>query len=394
MKKFTLFTTLFLAIFCLGKIHAQKVAIIGYNGDSSNGDDGFSIVALETISGGTHIYFTDKEYVGGNAFNADEGVWRYTVPTGGLSLGDVVVFNESSSNTITMICNIGGTDISGETAATCGQFSQRSGSISYASTTAEAIYAYADNNNDPSSGVTEIYAALITSGAITDVGTNPTVDFPNAVIVDGLNNSVTIDYIDFKNSLRSSVGGSKASIISALEGASSNYNQGTGYTALSRVPFTAPSNPVLTMTGPSSPVTEDGAANLTYTFTLTPAPSGNVTVNFNVGGTASSSTDYSPSGSASFGASSGTIVVGTSGQAILTINPSADTDLEPNETVIITPTSGTGYDLGASSATGTITNDDKLTPSCPWVAITGANHDGADGFSFVALDDLTAGQVV
>ncbi len=386
MKKFTLFTTLFLAVFCLGKIHAQKVAIIGYNGSSP---DGISIVALETISAGTKIYFTDKPYLGGGNFGTGETSWSYTVPSGGLSLGDVVVFSETSSNTMTLTCNISGTD---QANASCGSFGDLFGSsLSYSGSGLDNIFAYRDTDSNPENGVSEIYAVFAINGSIG--GEDPTPFSANAVVVHNLTTNSAINHFDFINSLRSSVGSSKASIIAAVEDPS-NYNKSTGNTTLSRVPFTVPSNPVLTMTGPASPVAEDGAANLTYTFTLTPAPSGNVTVNFNVGGTASSSTDYSPSGSATFGASSGTIVVGNSGQAILTINPTVDTDLEPDETVIITPTSGTGYDLGASSATGIITNDDVLTPSCPWVAITGANHDGADGFSFVALDDLTAGQVV
>ncbi|MCB0651638.1 MAG: HYR domain-containing protein, partial [Saprospiraceae bacterium] len=386
MQKITLFIIMFLAFW--GTIHAQKVAIIGYNGTTN---DGYSIVALETIPGGTTIYFTDKPYLGSGSFGINEGAWAYTTPAGGLSLGDVVVFTESSTNNMTMICNIGGTDGSG---ATCGTWGSLNGDVSLASTSAETIYAYADNNNDPSSGVTEIYAALITSGAIgSDGATNPLGEFPNAVIVDNLNSDITIDYIDFKNSLRSSVGASKASIIAALEGPASNYNQGTGNTALSRVPFTAPSNPVLTMTGPTnSPVIEDNGPNLSFVFTLTPAPSSNVTINFSVGGTASFPSDYTASGGTISGAT-GTIVISTSGTATLTLNPVEDSVLEPYETVTITPTTGTGYDLGGGGATGTIANDDKLV-SCPLVAITGVNHTDADGFSFVALTDLSAGSFV
>jgi hypothetical protein len=394
MKKITLFTTLFLAVFCLGtKIQAQKVAIIGYNGITT---DGISIVALENIPANTVIRFTDKPYLGGGSFGINESVWSYTTPSpNGLSIGDVVVFNEAAGgNQMEMACNLNGNPLSG---GSCGTASPATGSLSYAST-GETVYAYEDTDNDPSSGVTAIYAALTTNGAFSD--SNPATLSPNVVIVDAPNGG----HVDFKNSLRSSVGVSKATIIAALTGPNTNYNEGTSYIALSTTPFSAPSNPVLTMTGPSNPVAEDGTANLEYTFTLTPAPTSNVTVNFkidliyynidNLLGNAFFSSDYTLSGEASFSSFSytGTIVIPTSGSATLTIDPIADGTLEPNETVTISPLAGTGYDLGGGGATGTIVNDDILSPSCPWVAITGMNHTDADGFSFVALDDIPAFQ--
>ena len=44
----------------------------------------------------------------------------------------------------------------------------------------------------------------------------------------------------------------------------------------------------------------------------------------------------------------------------MTVDPTADTTVEPDETVILTVAAGTGYNVAAvnSSATGTITNDD------------------------------------
>ena len=44
----------------------------------------------------------------------------------------------------------------------------------------------------------------------------------------------------------------------------------------------------------------------------------------------------------------------------MTVDPTADNTVEPDETVILTVTAGTGYNVGAPSvATGTITNDDS-----------------------------------
>ena len=110
---------------------------------------------------------------------------------------------------------------------------------------------------------------------------------------------------------------------------------------------------------PSS-VAEDGATNLVYTFTRTGSTTNPLTVNFSVSGTASFTTDYTQSGAASFNSSAGTVTIGAGNStATVTVDPAVDSALELGETVILTVTSGTGYNIGSpSAATGTITNDD------------------------------------
>src|SRR5690349_23567273 len=111
---------------------------------------------------------------------------------------------------------------------------------------------------------------------------------------------------------------------------------------------------------PSS-VLEDGPTNLVYTFTRDGSTANAMTVNFSVGGTASfTEPDYTQTGAATFTASSGTVVIPSgSATATVTIDPSADLTVEPDETVVLTVTSGTGYSVGSPSvASGTITNDD------------------------------------
>ncbi|WP_216362276.1 Calx-beta domain-containing protein [Microcystis aeruginosa] len=104
---------------------------------------------------------------------------------------------------------------------------------------------------------------------------------------------------------------------------------------------------------PSS-VTEDGTSNLVYTFTRTGVTTNALTVNYTLGGTATLNTDYTRTGTnntVTFAAGSST--------AKVTIDPTADTTVEPNETVILTLAAGTGYTIGTATAvTGTITNDD------------------------------------
>jgi hypothetical protein len=119
--------------------------------------------------------------------------------------------------------------------------------------------------------------------------------------------------------------------------------------------------PQVTLAVSPASVLEDGATNLSYTFTRTGSTANAMTVNFSVGGTASfTQPDYSQSGAATFTATSGTVVIPSgSSTATVTIDPSADTTVEPDETVVLTVTSGSGYSVGSSSsATGTIVNDD------------------------------------
>lgn len=135
--------------------------------------------------------------------------------------------------------------------------------------------------------------------------------------------------------------------------------------------------PSVSVTVSPASVLEDGASNLVYTFTRNPSSSSALTVNFNVGGTATFNTDYTQSGAATFNGSSGTISIPANATtASVTINPTADTDKEPDETVQLTVTSGTGYSVGTpSSATGAVTADDGVISGIvnEYAAISGVN---------------------
>ncbi len=125
-------------------------------------------------------------------------------------------------------------------------------------------------------------------------------------------------------------------------------------------------------------VAEDGATNLVYTFTRTGSTANAMTVNFNVGGTASfTEPDYTQTGAATFTATNGTVVIQSGAStATVTVDPSADATVEPNETVDLTVASGVGYTVGVpSSASGTITNDD--TDVTVAVAPGSVSEDGA-----------------
>jgi Ca2+-binding RTX toxin-like protein len=147
-------------------------------------------------------------------------------------------------------------------------------------------------------------------------------------------------------------------------------------------------------------VEEDGAPNLVYTFTRNGVTTGPLTVNFTVGGTAlfanDASTDYTQTGAATFTPTSGTVTFGAGNTtAMVTVNPSTDTVVEPNETVILTLTSGTGYNVAApSAATGTITNDDADVSLA--VSPSSVDEDGATNlvYTFTRTGDTTGTLVV
>jgi hypothetical protein len=119
----------------------------------------------------------------------------------------------------------------------------------------------------------------------------------------------------------------------------------------------SPTLPSITLAVSPASVTEDGTTNLVYTFTRTGVTTDALTVNYTVEGTATNGTDYtSIPTSVTFAAGSDT--------ATVTIDPTADTTVESDETVILTLASGTGYTVGTPDAvTGTINNDDSTVTS-------------------------------
>ncbi len=117
----------------------------------------------------------------------------------------------------------------------------------------------------------------------------------------------------------------------------------------------------ITLAVSPSSVNEDGTTNLVYTFTRTGATTDALTVNYTVGGTATFNTDYTQTGAASFNATTGTVTFAAgSATATVTIDPTTDTTVEPDETVALTLASGTGYAIGTTEAVvGIITDNDN-----------------------------------
>ncbi|NCQ98260.1 MAG: hypothetical protein GPJ28_02480 [Microcystis aeruginosa L211-11] len=137
------------------------------------------------------------------------------------------------------------------------------------------------------------------------------------------------------------------------------YTVGTPNTATGTITNDDVTLPSITLAVSPSSVTEDGTANLVYTFTRSGVLTNALTVNYTLGGTATLNTDYTRTGTnntVTFAAGSST--------ATVTVDPTADTTVESNETVALTLATGTGYTVGTPNAvTGTILNDDVTLPS-------------------------------
>lgn len=137
-------------------------------------------------------------------------------------------------------------------------------------------------------------------------------------------------------------------------------------------PFTLTVSPppsVSISVAPAS-VSEDGATNLVFTVTRSLNLSSPTAVNITTGGTATSGTDYTG------GVATVTIPAGAT-TATIVIDPTADSQVEADETVILTVAAGSGYTVGTpASATGTILNDDVPSASIT-VSPAAVAEDGA-----------------
>lgn len=381
-------------LFAVGLGYSQKVAVIGIN---HTGTDGFSFVATQDLAAGEVIYFTENEYNDAtNTFiDTSEAVVQFTAGSTILK-GNVVFVNElATANTFSVTCTGGGS---------CGTAVQSGAGPFALGTGGESLYAYTDSDSNPLNGITTIYSVLytgyfeganvITGGDIV-ASQNPVFDFPNAIVIDGFPSSPAPDRTEFIPTAPARTNVSKV----VLENPS-NYVHAQTSSALSTIFFTnlnlVAADPVVSVTASPLTVNENSGTGMVYTFSLSATATSNLTINFSVGGSATFGSDYSQSGAASFNASAGSVtILNGSSTATITLTPTGDSTLEANESILLTLTGGSGYVAGSpGSATTTINNDDTLAIT-PIVAVTGVNHSTtADGFSFVALQDIAPGTVV
>lgn len=389
--KQSLLIILMLLICSIG--YAQKVAVIGLNHEDA---DGFSFVVIEDLPNGEVIYFTENEYDNVlNVFNGTntEAIVKFTF-TSAVAKGNVVYVEETgpTTNLFTVSCTGG---------STCGTAVRVTGTGPFAiGQGGESFYAYSDTDDNPNNGLTTIHSVLYTGfsegenffpGGHIIASQDPRPDYPNAIVVDGFP-AVAVgashNRVEFTPTAQARTNVTKV----ILENVN-NYLHGQPNQPLSTIFFSnlnlASANPTVTVTASPSSVNENSGTGMVYSFNLSTNTPSDITINFSVGGTATFGSDYTQSGATTFSGSAGTVVIsGGSNSATVTITPIGDTDLEPNETIILTITSGSGYEAASpSTSIATIVNDDSIVMN-PLVAITGLNHLDPDGFSFVAIIDI------
>jgi len=160
---------------------------------------------------------------------------------------------------------------------------------------------------------------------------------------------------------------------------------GTGYTV--GAPASATGNilnddvPTASIAVAPASVAENSGSALVYTVTLNQASFSALSVNYTVGGTATSGTDYAA-------VTSPLVIPAGNTTGTITVNPTADATIETDETVSLTLAAGTGYTVGVpTSATGTILNDDLPTLTINDVTLAEGNAGTTNATFTVSLSE-------
>ncbi|MFM6652434.1 MAG: beta strand repeat-containing protein, partial [Dolichospermum sp.] len=353
-------------------------------------------VAL-TLASGTGYNIGTTTAVTGTILDNDTIVTLAVSPTsvtedGTTNLIYTFTRNGITSNALTVNYTIGGTATNGN------DYSSIGSSVTFAagsSTATVTVDPTSDTTGEADETVTLTLASgtgytIGTSGAVTGTITNddlPTITLavsPTSVTEDGTSNLIYtfsrtgstantllvnytiggtatngIDYSTIGTSVTFAAGSSTATVtvdpstdttpedhetVSLTLAAGTGYNIGTTTAVTGTI---LDNDTIVTLAVAPASVTEDGTTNLVYTFTRNGFTSNALTVNFTIGGTAINGNDYSSIGSSvTFAAGSST--------ATVTVDPTADTAAEIDETIILTLASGTGYTIGTTSGvTGT-----------------------------------------
>ena len=132
----------------------------------------------------------------------------------------------------------------------------------------------------------------------------------------------------------------------------------------------------------------EGSGTQNVAVSLAPAPVAAVTVNYALSGTATRGSDYDISGVTS---ANGSVQVGTSGSAVIPVAITDDTAAEGSETVTLTLSAGTGYDVGKTRPAHvlTITDDDTAGVTVSESARTVAEAAGTATYTVVLNSEPT-----
>ena len=133
--------------------------------------------------------------------------------------------------------------------------------------------------------------------------------------------------------------------------------------------------PEITFASISGSVGEDAGTHSVAVNLSPAAPSGGLTLNYGLGGTAARNTDYTSSGTVSVTAGATSVNI-----PVVITDDSAD---EEDETIILTLQSGTGYTVG-SADTHTLTITDNDTPEAAFASASASVDEDADTHNIIA----------
>ncbi|HKI71302.1 MAG TPA: S8 family serine peptidase, partial [Verrucomicrobiae bacterium] len=136
--------------------------------------------------------------------------------------------------------------------------------------------------------------------------------------------------------------------------------------------ITPPQQPTVRVVATDPNASEQGPDSGTFTISRAGNTSAALTVHYVLGGTAQNATDYQPLGS------SVTIAAGAS-SATVTVTPIDDTQVEGNETVVLTISADSAYSVGSpSSATITIADNNGTPPGEPVITLSAFDADASE----------------
>ena len=169
----------------------------------------------------------------------------------------------------------------------------------------------------------------------------------------------------------------------------SNAANATVLTATGTGTITNDDGGIVSIDSPSVTEGDSGSKNLTFTVTLSPASSQQVTVDWaeGTGGTATSGTDYTAITGGTL-----TFPVGATSQTF-DVSVTGDTTDEADETVVVTLSNASGATISTATGTGTIVNDDDVLVSIDSPSVTEGDS-GSKNLTFtVTLDKAGTEQV-
>ena len=143
-------------------------------------------------------------------------------------------------------------------------------------------------------------------------------------------------------------------------------------------------DPVVSIAAASVTEGDSGLSTLDFVVTSTKASSTAIMLTYTItAGTATVVTDYTDN--------SGTVdIPATTTSVTISVPVIGDTEIEDDETLILTLSAASGATLGTASAVGTIVNDDNADPSGYYSSGSATIKDPGDVTSDLSLSDLKA----